>query len=149
MDEEIKYCEIVDDLENYTDSLLFDEHTIARLETENYAVVIEVIGYIRIYFENEIYKSASRYPEELVEMIKSGKVYENPEVDIGNNNWFNIAVYVKNSDGIFEFDNDDVLDIALDNLTKEELKNYMFEFLKNYVEKYIKNIDTENIEMNI
>ena len=136
---------IFDELSEYTDSLLFDNETIATLTTNKYRVTIEVVGDKRIIFENQVYKSANKYPDKLIEIIKSGNFLDNDEIEIVDNNWFEIDIY--ESDTIV---NDEVLEINIHTMTKEDLKQYMIRYLENYIEKmeeFSKSDDCTYIEM--
>lgn len=127
--------EVLGDLSQYTDSLLFDGETIARLETEEYAVTIEVIGDIRIFYRDNLYKCSANFPNELKEIIKNGKVLEHSEVEIIDNNWFEIDVYERNKNDEYELIYDEVFEEDVSTMDKDKLKEYMIHHLKDYLEK--------------
>lgn len=144
--------EVFGDLSQYTDSLLFDGETIARLETKEYAVTIEVIGDIRIFYRDNLYKCSANFPNELKEIIKNGKVLEHNEVEIIDNNWFEIDVYERNKNDEYELIYDEVFEENISTMNENELKKYMIQHLKDYFEKdEIEIIDTlnSNIDLDI
>lgn len=128
--------EINGDLSQYTDSLLFEDETIAILKTEKYQVTIEVIGDIRIFFKDNLYKCPGNFPNELKEIINAGKVLEHNEIEIINNNWFEIDVYEKSSQNENEYEliYDDVLEEDISIMASDDLKKYMINHLKDYLE---------------
>ena len=145
---EIINFNVFGNLKEYTDSLLFDYETIAELETKEYTVTIEVFGDIRLYYKGRLYKSAAKYPEELIRLLKSDKAYENQDLEICNNNWFEIDIYELTENNQKELVNDEVLyNIDISKITKDELKHYMSNYLKDYLE--LCEEELQNSEYNI
>lgn len=140
--------EVSGDLSQYTDSLLFDGETIARLKTKEYMVTIEVIGDIKIFFRGYIYKCSAKFPNELRNIIKDGKVLEHSEVEIIDNNWFEIDVYERNKNDEYELIYDEVFEEDISTMNKDKLKKYMFQHLKDYlkIENEIQIMDTSKDE---
>ena len=122
------------DLSKYTDSLLFQDEKIASLLTKEYKVTIEVIGDIRIFFKGNLYKCSSKFPEELIEIIENGEVSEHSDVEIMDNNWFEIDVYERTGKDEYVLVCDEVFEEDLSKMTQENLKNYMQKYLKDYLE---------------
>lgn len=151
--------EINGDLSQYTDSLLFQDETIATLETElendRYQVSIEVIGDIRLFFKGDLYKCSGNFPNELKEIINSGKVLEHNEIEIIDNNWFEIDIYEKNSQNVYELIYDEIFEQDISTMTPDELKEYMINHLKDYlkIENAVEVNDVsksnENLDINI
>lgn len=142
--------QVFENLNECIDSLLFDDTTIAKLETKEYMVTIEVIGDIRLFFKGQLYKCAASYPDELVELLKSGKAYENQDLEICGNNWFEIDIYEVTKNHERELINDEVLDdIDISTITKDDLKQYMFKYLKDYLEICKKKIPESEYDMDI
>lgn len=140
--------EVFENLNECVDSLLFDDETIAELETKQYTVTVEVIGDIRLFYKGQLYKCAANYPDELVKLLKSGKAYENKDLEIWDNNWFEIDIYELTKNNKRELINDEVLDsIDISTITKDDLKDYMSKYLKDYLELCEKEIS--NSEYNI
>lgn len=129
--------EINGDLSQYTDSLLFQDETIATLEVElknsKYQVSIEVIGDISLFFKGDLYKCSGNFPSELKEIINAGKVLEHNEIEIIDNNWFEIDIYEKNSQNVYELLYDEVFEQDISTMTPDKLKNYMINHLKDYL----------------
>lgn len=127
--------EVSVNLSECKESLLFDNETIAILDVDKYRVTIEVYGDKRIIFKNQVYKSAYNYPDELKEIIKRGNYFNNNDIEIIDNNWFEIDVYEKDTtDNMYELTHDEVLDIDIHTLTPETLKQYMINHLEYYIE---------------
>lgn len=114
------------DLTEYTDSLLFDTgETIATLEYKNFLIVIDVTGEKKIYFNDEVYTQAFDYPDELIENIKNGHIYDYQEdCYLEDNNWFDVVIF-KNKCYIY----DEVFEEDLCQLTPEKLKKIMIDYL--------------------
>lgn len=84
---------IYEDLAKITDSLLLESGiiiaTLKDTETNN-TIEIKVCGQVKINFKGDWYRYPSDYPDELTEMIKDGSVYDNDDVYVDMNNWFEI-----------------------------------------------------------
>lgn len=143
--------EVLGDLSQYTDSLLFQDETIATLKTKEYQVTVEVIGDIKVFFRGDCYKSSGNFPDELRKIIKAGKVLEHNEVEIIDNNWFEIDVYERNSNDEYELIYDEVFEKDISTMTRDELKQYMINHLKEYlkIEDEIKITDTSKSNDNL
>lgn len=74
------------------DSMLFDSETlVATVKTpENYICSLEVVGEVKVCYQDEIYKSFSQMPEKLKEKFVDGSVWQDENIVIDNNNWFEI-----------------------------------------------------------
>ena len=116
----------------YTDSLLFDTgEIVATLDYKNYHVVVDVTGEKRIFFGDEIYTQASDYPDELIENIKNGHIYDYQEdCYLQDNNWFDIAIYKDDY-----FLDDQVFEEDLSKLTPEQLKSIMVDYLEFFLDE--------------
>lgn len=140
--------EINGDLSQYIDSLLFEDETIATLETElkneKYNVSIKVIGDIKIFFKGDFYKYSGNFPDQLKEIIKAGKVLEHSEIEIIDNNWFEIEICEENSQNDYELLYDEVFEQDISTMTPNELKEYMINYLKDYLELEIEINDISN-----
>lgn len=121
------------DLSQYIDSLLFDGETIATLKTKEYQVSIEVIGDIGIFYKGNFYQCSGNFPNELKEIIKSGNILEHNEIEIINNNWFEIDIYEINSNNEYELLYDEVFEQDISIMTEDKLKEYMINHLKSYL----------------
>ena len=121
------------DLSKYTDSLLFQDETIASLLTKEYKVTIEVIGDVRISFDGDTYRYSSDFPEELRKIIEKGDISEHSEIEIIDNNWFEIDVYERTSKDKYVLVDDEVFEEDLSKMTQENLKKYMQKHLKDYL----------------
>lgn len=91
---------VADFLLGIHDSMELDSgQCVAELEVnDSILVTINVEGYVRVVYNDEVYKAPSQFPEELTELFRSGKAYEDNGVFIDNNNWFESFVYYRNPD---------------------------------------------------
>ena len=67
---------------------------IASLKVDNIEVVIRVCGDVRVDYDNVRYSQPSAFPDELLELFKTGKAWADNGVDIDMNNWFEIFTYI-------------------------------------------------------
>ncbi|MBR0491789.1 MAG: hypothetical protein IJJ82_07105 [Clostridia bacterium] len=135
-------------LSEYTDSLLFDHDVIASLETNEYKVTIEIIGDKRIIFDDEVYKSACNYPEELINILKQSDYFDNDRIEIIDNNWFEIDIYERDSiNNVYELIDDDVLEIDISAMSEGSLKEYMVKYLEDYLKEFSKSDIDNDMEM--
>lgn len=67
--------------------------TLATLNIDKYTIEIRVCGDVRVHYKDELYKTPAQFPDELLELFKNGKAYDNPDVNIGMNNWFESFIY--------------------------------------------------------
>lgn len=124
---------IFKDLKDCGDSLLLESDScISHYINNDYMVALQVRGDVKIEYNKEYYTDISRFPKELVDIIKSGKnsMYGDYEdVEIINNSWFNIEFYKKMKDNRWEL-LDDMCECEQDysNYTEEQL----FKELKDY-----------------
>ena len=96
----MRYAIIVADfLTEINDSMELDSgQVVATLETNDLLIEIRVEGYVRVVFNNEVYKASSQFPKELLELFHNGKAYNDERVYIDDNNWFEVAIFTKNPD---------------------------------------------------
>ena len=65
-------------------------------------VTLEIRGDVYVTFKDEVYRTPSEFPDELREIFKQYDYWNNEEIYIGNNNWFE---YLFSSDGeVYEND---------------------------------------------
>ena len=130
------------------DSMQLDSgQTIASMETENYLVTLEVRGDVRVLYnpdpdgdaaDGQIYKHASAFPDELLDIFASGKDYsEMKNVSVVYNNWFELFIFERKeksgSGAQWEWTGwSDVTDDGPFN--EESLKTDLEEYLKDYLE---------------
>lgn len=83
--------------EEFRDSMLLESGTIvAELKTPDYNCIIKVAGEVRVVYKNTAYRSFESFPEELKELFRKGKAYNNKDVFIDDNNWFEL--FIDNND---------------------------------------------------
>ena len=84
-----------------------------------------------MYYKDEIYTQASDYPDELIENIKNGHIYDCEEgCYVQDNNWFDLAIY---KEGYFL--DGQVFEEDLSKLKPEQLKSTMIDYLKFFLNK--------------
>ena len=103
------------ELNKLPDSMCFDSGiNICHYEDRNDTIDIDVRGYVTVCYKNKIYRHFSDMPKELQDLFKNGKAYEDEEVIINENNWYEV---------FFNWDEDyDVAEIEA--YTPKELEDY-------------------------
>lgn len=128
------------DLSKYTDSLLFcSGDVVATMTVEDdrgYSLSMELIvtGDVNVEFEGEIYTSPDDFPPELKQAIKEGR-YD--DIQINNNNWFELVYSLTDSKGEEVAYDGDVWESDLSTMTIEEVKNEMLDSGMNFIEHHI------------
>jgi len=131
-----------ENLEECKDSMLFDYGTnIASLSLEApngkiYSVDLMVDGEVYVEYDDDYYRNASDFPEELYNMFVDGTAYDSDDVYIDDNNWFEVLFYVNGycyDSEMFDGDSD------LSMYTKDELKEGLFDYLSHFIETEIEN----------
>ncbi len=101
-----------ENMENVKDSMQFDSGTlIAEYHDNDFSAEIEVLGEVRIIFENEVYKTPSDFPQELQKIIAEGNLYNDERVEVGENNWFEITIIDNNKNMTVDIGDDPVVNI--------------------------------------
>ena len=121
------------DLSNINDSMELESgQVIATLEMGEQLVSIEVHGDVRVLYKDEIYKTQSQFPEELMQMFHDCSAFESPLVEILDNNWFEMFLYEKDEKtGGWCFTNEsDVVDV--EGCKPHELLSQMIDCLNYY-----------------
>ena len=86
-----------EDLEKYTDSMLFDSESCIASATfsrgfEETEIDLMVYGEVDVSYKGITYTTPSEFPPELRELISNNPDWENDEnVVVSNNNWFEIV----------------------------------------------------------
>lgn len=118
-----------------TDSLLLDSgQEILAGSVGDINVSVIVCGEVRVGWKGQIYRSASQYPDDLAEAIRTGSFHvgrdENDENFIGNNNWFEVRVW-RNKTLLKE----DIVDIDLSSMSDDDARDIIFEYANYYREE--------------
>ena len=129
------------DLTKINDSMELESgQDIAELETDKHLVVVGVRGEVRVYFNDEVYKTQCQFPKTLMKLFHNGKAYHDDRVEIVDNNWFEVFLYKKNKDGEWDWTGlSDVCDC--ENNTPKEMKDFLVDCLKLYEEVGFKDDD--------
>ena len=84
------------DLSDIHDSMeLESNRLVASIKTRTDMIDICVNGDVRVLYKGVIYKTQCQFPEELMQMFHNGTAYTNPDVEVINNNWFEVIHYRK------------------------------------------------------
>lgn len=84
----------VKDIDDINDSMECDTGTeLARLRDGNYIAVLKVVGRVEVLYKDDIYTVPGKFPKELKEAFHNGTASEDQNIEIRNNNWFEIWIY--------------------------------------------------------
>lgn len=119
------------------DSMCFDSGTTimsADICIENKADVqidLRACGHVKVDFCDDVYKCASNFPNELMELFESGLVDTDERVYIHENNWWEIFIDVY-PHGENDCNSDSVIfeGVPSDFENEEQVKEYIVELLK-------------------
>ena len=122
---------------NIGDSMCFDSGTTimsADICIENKADVqidLRACGHVKVDFCDDVYKCASNFPTELMELFESGLVDTDERVYIHENNWWEVFIDVY-PHGENDCNSDSVLfeGVPSDFENEEQVKEYIVELLK-------------------
>ena len=79
------------DVERLPDSMCFDSGTdICHYEDGDDTIDIEVRGHVKVDYNGETYRHYSDMPDELQKMFADGSAYDNDNVVIDENNWYEV-----------------------------------------------------------
>lgn len=122
---------------NIGDSMCFDSGTTimsADICIENIAYVqidLRACGHVKVDFCDDVYKCASNFPTELMELFESGLVDTDERVYIHENNWWEIFidVYPHGENDCYSYS---VIfeGVPSDFENEEQVKEYIVELLK-------------------
>ena len=89
------------------DSMQMDSGiTLAELKVNSVEVSLRVCGDVRVVYKDDVYRGAKDMPEELLDKFASGTAYNDPDIVIDMNNWFETFIYI---DGVYA--GGDVVDV--------------------------------------
>lgn len=122
------------DLSQYTESMLFSSDTMvaeATFEDKNGNRIefwLGTRGEVDVdFFEDGLdddptnYDDPDDFPEELIDIIKAGELWQDERVCVTDNNWFEVIYDVYNKDGELLHSNGEMFE-DFDNLSPDELK---------------------------
>ena len=119
------------DLTDINDSMeLNSNQEIASYEKDGFVVTLEVRGAVRVVYKNNVYKDASQMPEELIRIFHDGKVLDNEDLYVDDNNWFETFFWERNGNSLEWTRLSDVVDA--ENSSPEDIR----EFLKDCFNEY-------------
>lgn len=86
----------IDDFSPYTDSMLFDSHSVelayAKFQRgdKNIIIDLDIQGHVGVIYKGCKYKQPSQFPPELVNLIKQNpnQWMNHADVEVCENNWF-------------------------------------------------------------
>lgn len=111
-----------------TDSLLLDSDTLIAKGTTSKGRKFNLFvdGDIRVEWNDQIYKTPSQFPKELVEVIREHQVDNHLDAKVINNNWYELTVY--SCDGKVGYS--DYFEMDLNDETEESLRSSIEDFIK-------------------
>lgn len=119
--------ELYYELNEIIDSMLFSSgDTICTLFVGDEKISIEVQGEVRVNYKDEPYYDVSEFPSELVKLFESGDAYDDDDVVLDSNNWFECCYFDEN--GVY-IDSDVIEDLE-DCKSVEDLYNTCMEWYK-------------------
>ena len=121
---------LYEDLSDINDSMELESgQVIAELCSQYHKVELLVAGEVRVVYKDDVYKSISQMPEELVRLFHDEKAWLNKDVYIDNNNWFEVVIYEDNGKwtGYGEV-------VDCEGMNPEEIETLLKECLKDYLE---------------
>lgn len=142
LDADIKCLEFHTDneLSRYTDSMLFDSHNdeiaYGEFEIDNvmHVIRLEVNGYIRLYYKDEVFVSPSEFPEELKNLIKTNPLWaDDTDIDVRDSNQFEYIIGKKMDNGVIRYYDGIECDDVVSELTEQDIFNEMVMILKDYI----------------
>lgn len=97
------------------DSMCHDSGTtICTYTNGSDRIDIEVRGHVKVWYNGEVYKHYSDMPEKLQDLFTTGAAYSNDQIDIQENNWYEVTLNY-----------DEEYDVAeVDGYTPVELEQY-------------------------
>ena len=121
------------DISELGDSMLLPSETwIATLTDGDWCATLEVLGEVTVWYndnpedpdDKEYYNGVDDFPEELIQMFKTGEAYDSDRVYISSNNWFEVLVDYNN-----EYVGGDVVDVENN---WDSIKGLLEEFIAYY-----------------
>lgn len=125
------------DLTDINDSMELDSgQEVARYDKDDFCVTIEVKGSVRVIYKDEVYKTASKMPDELLKLFHDGKADDNPGVYIDMNNWFESLFWKRNEKNELEWTGFSDVEYC-EGLEPKTLEKYTKDCYDSYLEEWI------------
>lgn len=100
------------DVEKLPDSMCFDSCTdICHYEDGDDTIDIVVRGYVNVEYNGETYRHYSDMPKELQNMFSDGSAYNNDNVIINENNWYEVFYNWDEQYAVAEIDGEDTANL--------------------------------------
>lgn len=124
------------DLSGINTSMELDSgQELARLYDGDLCATLEVVGDVRVLYKDEIYKTPSRFPEDLMKLFHDGKADSEHGVEIAFNNWFELFIWKigKDDKGNEKLDYTGHSDVVgAEGETPEEIHGLLSDSIKEY-----------------
>ena len=133
---EIKYdCFL--DMTPFNSTMELDSNTkVARLEVStdigDMCATVNIIGDVRVLYGDEIFRCASKMPEELIKKFHNWKPEYEKDVEVGNNNWAELTLFIKQGDKYVDAGYSDVVDV--EGCNPEQIKNILIDSINEYIQ---------------
>jgi len=133
-----------DDIFGINDSMEVESGTeLARLESGEHVVTLEVRGDVRVRYKDEIYETQCQFPEELLQLFHNGQADQEHGVEVIDNNWLEVFLWIRKGKKLEWTGESDVVDAGFDTVTD------VFTFLKDCLDIYLGNIKASHVEISI
>ena len=118
--------------EGITDSLLLGSgvEVFSAMIDNKYDIFLRSCGDVRIYWKETAYRDVSQFPDELIDVIKEGKLGEHPDAYVDMNNWYELFVYDEKNTCIYS----DLCDVDISVMTEQEARAIALEALGSALE---------------
>ena len=91
-------------------------------------VFIETQGHVNIAWKGDYYNCRGDFPDDLVEVIRKGELDSHPDIDVLENNWYEVLVYRGN-----ELLCSDIIDIDLHDMSEMDAKSLIEDIAQEYI----------------
>lgn len=122
------------DLSGINTSMELDSgQELARLYDGDLCATLKVVGDVVVFYKDEIYKTPSQFPEELMKLFHDGKADNKHGVDTAFNNWFEVFVWkvVKDNKGNDKLDFAGLCDVVdAEGNTPDEIRGLLADCIK-------------------
>ena len=119
-------------LSKLKNSMLLDSgQEVIALKYKGYDISVRVCGDVRVTYKDNLYKASSQMPEELLEKFRDSSAYEDPDVTIIDNNWFEAFI---DKDGTWTGWSTVVDDF--ENESKEAIASSLMDMVDEYIKDY-------------
>ena len=103
-----------------------------------------VTGEVLIEYKGDIYDTYSDFPADLVDIIKANEEWDNEDVFINANNWFELVYTVESANGEEVGYDGFVFESDLSKMTPDELKALLTDYAESLFDDFEKDLKESN-----